>query len=143
MGIQLSAAAQVLLAGKNYAVLATVNPDGSPHTSVMWVGRDGDDLLFSVQDNGEGIPTEAFERIFEKFVQVEATDDRRRGGTGLGLSIAKQIVSHLDGEIGFEPAPGGGTIFKVLLRAYAPGSAEPPQPQSAIAGGAPFVPTLI
>src|SRR5579859_4466940 len=32
---------------ENYAVLATVNPDGSPHTSVMWVGRDGDDLLFS------------------------------------------------------------------------------------------------
>src|SRR5579862_4888644 len=47
MGIQLSDAAQALLAGKNYAVLATVNPDGSPHTSVMWVGRDGDDLLFS------------------------------------------------------------------------------------------------
>jgi PPOX class probable F420-dependent enzyme len=36
-----------LLDGKNYAVLATVNPDGSPHTSAMWVGRDGDDLLFS------------------------------------------------------------------------------------------------
>ena len=47
MNISLSDAAQALLAGKNYAVLATVNPDGSPHTSVMWVGRDGDDLLFS------------------------------------------------------------------------------------------------
>src|SRR5580693_7963445 len=47
MNISLSDAAQALLAGKNYAVLATVNPDGSPHTSVMWVGRDGNDLLFS------------------------------------------------------------------------------------------------
>jgi PPOX class probable F420-dependent enzyme len=36
-----------LLDGKNYAVLATVNPDGSPQTSVMWVGRHGSDLLFS------------------------------------------------------------------------------------------------
>jgi PPOX class probable F420-dependent enzyme len=36
-----------LLDGKNYAVLATVNPDGSPQTSVVWVGRDGTDLLFS------------------------------------------------------------------------------------------------
>ncbi|HEY2639944.1 MAG TPA: PPOX class F420-dependent oxidoreductase [Streptosporangiaceae bacterium] len=36
-----------LLDGKNYAVIATVNPDGSPQTSVIWVGRDGDDLLFS------------------------------------------------------------------------------------------------
>jgi len=36
-----------LLDGRNYAVLATVNQDGSPQTSAMWVGRDGEDLLFS------------------------------------------------------------------------------------------------
>jgi PPOX class probable F420-dependent enzyme len=47
MGIRLSQSALALIDGKNYAVLATVNPDGSPQTSVMWVGRDGDDLLMS------------------------------------------------------------------------------------------------
>src|SRR5690349_22629793 len=47
MGIPLSDAALRLVDGKNYAVLATVNPDGSPQTSVVWVGRDGADLLFS------------------------------------------------------------------------------------------------
>src|SRR5262249_24998558 len=47
MGIQLSESALRLVDGKNYAVLATVNPDGSPQTSVVWVGRDGGDLLFS------------------------------------------------------------------------------------------------
>jgi PPOX class probable F420-dependent enzyme len=47
MGIALSEATLALLDGKNYAVLATVNPDGSPQTSVVWVGRDGGDLLFS------------------------------------------------------------------------------------------------
>jgi PPOX class probable F420-dependent enzyme len=47
MGIVLSDAARRLLDGRNYAVLATVNPDGSPQTSVMWVGRDGSDVLFS------------------------------------------------------------------------------------------------
>jgi PPOX class probable F420-dependent enzyme len=47
MAIPLSEATLRLLDGKNYAVLATVNPDGSPQTSVMWVGRDGGDLLFS------------------------------------------------------------------------------------------------
>jgi PPOX class probable F420-dependent enzyme len=47
MGIPLSDATIRLLDGKNYAVLATVNPDGSPQTSVVWVGRDGGDLLFS------------------------------------------------------------------------------------------------
>ena len=47
MTIPLSEATLRLLDGRNYAVLATVNPDGSPQTSVVWVGRDGDDLLFS------------------------------------------------------------------------------------------------
>jgi len=47
MAILLSAATLRLLDGRNYAVLATVNPDGSPHSSAMWVGRDGDELLFS------------------------------------------------------------------------------------------------
>ena len=47
MSIPLSNATLALLDGRNYAVLATVNPDGSPQTSVMWVGRDGEDLLFS------------------------------------------------------------------------------------------------
>jgi Pyridoxamine 5'-phosphate oxidase len=37
-----------LLDGRNYAVLATVNPDGSPQTSVVWVGRDGADLFSTV-----------------------------------------------------------------------------------------------
>ena len=47
MSIPLSEAALRLVDGKNYAVLATVNRDGSPQTSVMWIGRDGDALLFS------------------------------------------------------------------------------------------------
>jgi PPOX class probable F420-dependent enzyme len=47
MSISLSAATLRLLDGPNYAVLATVKADGSPHTSAMWIGRDGDDLLFS------------------------------------------------------------------------------------------------
>jgi PPOX class probable F420-dependent enzyme len=47
MAILLSAATLRLLDGRNYAVLATVNPDGSPHSSAMWIGRDGDELLFS------------------------------------------------------------------------------------------------
>jgi PPOX class probable F420-dependent enzyme len=47
MGIPLSEATLRLVDGKNYAVLATVNADGSPQSSVVWVGRDGGDLLFS------------------------------------------------------------------------------------------------
>jgi PPOX class probable F420-dependent enzyme len=47
MGILLSEATLRLVDGKNYAVLATINPDGSPQTSVIWIGRDGSDLVFS------------------------------------------------------------------------------------------------
>jgi len=47
MAISLSEATLRLLDGRNYAVLATVNPDGSPQTSAMWIGRDGSDVLFS------------------------------------------------------------------------------------------------
>jgi PPOX class probable F420-dependent enzyme len=36
-----------LLDGRHFAVLATINPDGGPQSSAMWVGRDGDDVLFS------------------------------------------------------------------------------------------------
>ena len=36
-----------LLDGRHFAVLATINPDGGPQTSAMWVGRDGDEVLFS------------------------------------------------------------------------------------------------
>ncbi len=47
MAFTLSAEARRLLDGANYAVLATVNADGSPQTSAMWVGLDRDDLLMS------------------------------------------------------------------------------------------------
>jgi PPOX class probable F420-dependent enzyme len=47
MAISFSEATLSLLDGPNYAVLATVNADGSPQTSAMWVGRDGSELLFS------------------------------------------------------------------------------------------------
>jgi PPOX class probable F420-dependent enzyme len=47
MPIPLSEATRKLVDGKNYAVLATINADGSPQSSVVWVGRDGDDVLIS------------------------------------------------------------------------------------------------
>ena len=47
MGIALNDEIRRLLDGRHFAVLATLNPDGGPQTSAMWVGRDGDDVLFS------------------------------------------------------------------------------------------------
>jgi PPOX class probable F420-dependent enzyme len=47
MPVSLGEAVRKLLDEPNPAVLATINPDGSPQTSVVWVGRDGDDLVIS------------------------------------------------------------------------------------------------
>ena len=47
MTIPLTEPTLALVDGKNYAVLATVNPAGSPQTSVIWVGRDDDGVLFT------------------------------------------------------------------------------------------------
>ncbi|WP_411108385.1 PPOX class F420-dependent oxidoreductase [Streptomyces sp. c-19] len=50
MIIHLPDAVRALLDDINPAVLATIQPDGSPQTSVVWVGRDGDDVLISSQE---------------------------------------------------------------------------------------------
>ena len=71
----------------------------------------GENVHISVRDHGHGIPVVFKPHIFEKFSQADATDARQRGGTGLGLNIVKQIVTRMDGQVGFDDAPGGGTIF--------------------------------
>jgi PPOX class probable F420-dependent enzyme len=47
MAVKLSFSARTLVSGINPGILATVNPDGSPQTSVIWVGEDGGDLVMS------------------------------------------------------------------------------------------------
>jgi PPOX class probable F420-dependent enzyme len=47
MTISFNDATRTLLDGANFATLATLNPDGSPHTSVIWVKREGDTVLFT------------------------------------------------------------------------------------------------
>ena len=47
MGVVLSDLAKRLVDEKNFATVATINPDGSPQSSVVWIKRDGDDLIFS------------------------------------------------------------------------------------------------
>jgi len=73
----------------------------------------GEFCRITVRDWGTGIPEDFRPYLFEKFVQVEATDNRQKGGAGLGLSIVKEIMTRLGGEVGWQPAPGGGTIFYV------------------------------
>lgn len=75
-----------------------------------------------VRDRGPGVPPEFRGKIFQRFTQAESLDRRQRSGSGLGLSISKALMDRMSGEIGFEPASGGGTVFYVILpRANATG----------------------
>jgi PAS domain S-box-containing protein len=82
------------------------------------VKKSGNIVRVSVRDHGCGIPDDFKPHIFEKFAQADGTTSRQKGGTGLGLSIVKQIVERLGGDVGFDDAPGGGTVFHVDLRAW-------------------------
>lgn len=67
--------------------------------------------VFSVQDNGIGIPIGAQQHIFKKFYQVDTSHSRKHGGTGLGLVVSKGLIEQLGGKIWFESQEGVGTTF--------------------------------
>ncbi|MGA7673202.1 MAG: ATP-binding protein [Nitrolancea sp.] len=88
--------------------------------STVWlrVARLHDDLLFSVRDEGRGIPPEKIVSIFERFSQVDASDSREKNGTGLGLAICRSIVQQHGGSIWAESeGEGKGSIFYFTLPA--------------------------
>jgi two-component system sensor histidine kinase BarA len=69
-------------------------------------------VKISVRDTGIGIPSEAREKIFDEFAQVErGMKKRHREGSGLGLAIARRIVEAHQGSLQVESAPGRGSKF--------------------------------
>lgn len=71
--------------------------------------------VFSVRDTGEGIPAEAFERIFEKFAQVESRHGGRTSSSGLGLTFCKLAVEAHGGTIEVQSSAGQGSTFRFSL----------------------------
>jgi signal transduction histidine kinase len=87
----------------------------SPAGSQVSVGgtRCGEELVFSVRDQGRGIDAEAIPHIFNRFWRERAGS--RDGGAGLGLAIARGIVESHGGRIWVESAVGGGSVFYFAL----------------------------
>jgi PAS domain S-box-containing protein len=73
---------------------------------------DSDPPVFSIRDNGVGIPVEYHSKIFHVFQHVH---DSSRRGEGMGLAIVQRIVEHHAGRIWFESQSGVGTTFFVTL----------------------------
>lgn len=72
-------------------------------------------ILFTVKDQGRGIPADKLGKIFERFQQVDASDSRNQDGTGLGLAICRSIVQQHGGDIWVESELGQGSIFRFTL----------------------------
>ena len=72
-------------------------------------------VIFEVKDEGQGIPANQLETIFERFQQVDSSDSRKKGGTGLGLTICRQIIEEHGGKIWGESCLGKGSNFYFTL----------------------------
>ncbi|MGC2429430.1 MAG: ATP-binding protein, partial [Nitrososphaeraceae archaeon] len=69
-------------------------------------------VIFTVEDNGIGIPLEKMDNLFKTFYQVDTTLARKHGGTGLGLVICKGIIEDHGGKIWIDRNFIGGTSIK-------------------------------
>lgn len=87
-------------------------PDGG--TIVLELMDGEEECLFSVSDNGAGISEEDYQKIFERFYQVENIG--QYGGTGIGLALSQGIVKAHQGDIMVESQLGKGACFKVTLK---------------------------
>ena len=73
------------------------------------------DGVFSLADNGQGVPAEHLPHLFERFYRVDKGRSRKLGGTGLGLAIVKNTVAAHGGWVMAESTPGGGLTIRFSL----------------------------
>jgi len=120
VAISFSEATLKLLDGRNYAVLATVNPDGSPQTSAMWVGRDGDDLLFSTVEGRVKHRNMQHDRRVSVTVLDSADPENYvelRGPVSISPDIGRKVDTKLSWKYdGKDPDPDRPGAVRVVVR---------------------------
>jgi signal transduction histidine kinase len=71
--------------------------------------------IFTVSDDGPGIPPAERDRVFERFVRLDSDRSRSSGGAGLGLAIVAEVVAAHGGGVSIDDRPGGGTTMTVAF----------------------------
>jgi signal transduction histidine kinase len=85
-------------------------------TAILLSAADADGAVaLSVADDGEGVPSEAAARVFDRFFRADASRSRATGGTGLGLAIARQLAGLMGGTLELQNRPGTGATFVLTL----------------------------
>ncbi|MEZ5962885.1 MAG: response regulator [Planctomycetota bacterium] len=102
---------QVLLNLIGNAVKFTSHGEVVVRVAVEGESEAGTSLAFEVQDTGIGLTPEQQARIFQPFVQADASTTRKFGGSGLGLAISRKIVELMGGVLGVRSELGVGSTF--------------------------------
>jgi signal transduction histidine kinase len=92
------------------------------------VSRGLGEVQIVVEDDGPGIPEDRLESVFDAFVRLETSRNRRTGGVGLGLSIARSVARAHGGDIHLENRPTGGlrATFTLPVEGIKPDHSERP-----------------
>jgi PAS domain S-box-containing protein len=97
-----------------FNLLSNASKYSEPHTSIhLRVVREDAQVVFSVRDEGIGIPVEEHRHIFDRFFR--ASNSGNIQGTGLGLNIVRRYVDLLNGTIDFASVYGEGSTFTVRI----------------------------
>ena len=78
----------------------------------VYITEEKSKYLFSVKDNGIGIPQDKLKKVFDRFYRVDKARTSNMGGTGLGLAIVKELVEQFGGEIVIESSEHEGSNFR-------------------------------
>lgn len=88
------------------------------------------ELLFTIKDNGIGIPRDKFTHIFNTFSQLDSSVTRKYNGAGLGLPITKRLIEAMKGRIWLESKVGVGTTFYFTIVVRCSGNEAVPSPNN-------------
>jgi signal transduction histidine kinase len=104
------------------SICTTTDPETSPNAASdsgsdrdQDKGTSGCRAVIEVSDDGEGVPEDQRERIFERFVRLDDARSRDDGGTGLGLAIARGLARRHGGTLTTRAREGHGAVFTLEL----------------------------